>query len=268
MSSTDRPELQHLTAGGHRLEYYWTAPHDGDGTALVFLHEGLGSAGLWRDFPGLLTTATGLPALVYSRYGYGGSDALEAARPVDYMHTEALETLPVIRDALDLDDVILVGHSDGGSIAAIHAGAGQWPVRGLILEAPHFFVEDESIAGIEDAKTAYETTDLPARIGRHHTDGDKTFRGWNDIWLSPAFRDWNIEEYLPGITCPALVIQGEGDEYGTAAQPEAIGRQSSGPVDAVMVPDCGHAPHKDATEGVLELMADFAGALAAGAEAE
>lgn len=261
MSSAAAPEMQHLTAAGHRLEYYWTAPHDGDAPALVFLHEGLGSAGLWRDFPARLTEETGLPALVYSRYGYGGSDILAAPREVDYMHTEALEALPVIRDALDLDDVILVGHSDGASIAAIHAGAARWPVRGLILEAPHFFVEDASIAGIEDAKTAYETTDLPDRIARRHTDGDKTFRGWNDIWLSPAFRDWNIEEYLPAITCPTLVIQGVDDEYGTEAQPAAIGRQSSGPVDAVMVPDCGHSPHRDATDGVLELMADFAVAL-------
>jgi pimeloyl-ACP methyl ester carboxylesterase len=266
MSSANAPDMQHLTAAGRRLEYYWTAEHDGESPALIFLHEGLGSAGLWRDFPALLTDATGLPALVYSRYGYGGSDVLEGPRDVEYMHTEALETLPVIRDALDLDDVILVGHSDGGSIAAIHAGAGHMSVRGLILEAPHFFVEDASIAGIEDAKTAYETTDLPARIARRHTDGDKTFRGWNDIWLSPEFRDWNIEEYLPAITCPTLVIQGVDDEYGTEAQPAAIGRQSSGPVDAVMVPDCGHTPHRDATEGVLEVMADFAVALTAEAD--
>lgn len=266
MPSATTPEMQHLTAGGHRLEYYWTAPHDGDGPALIFLHEGLGSAGLWRDFPAMLTAATRLPALVYSRYGYGGSDVLQGPRGVDYMHTEALEVLPVIRDGLDLEDVILVGHSDGGSIAAIHAGGGSWPVRGLILEAPHFFVEDESIAGIEDAKTAYETTDLPGRIARHHTDGEKTFRGWNDIWLSPTFRDWNIEDYLPAITCPTLVIQGVDDEYGTEAQPAAIGRQSSGPVDAVMVPDCGHTPHRDATEGVLEVMADFAVALTDGAD--
>jgi pimeloyl-ACP methyl ester carboxylesterase len=261
MSRSSIPDMQYLTAAGRCLEYYWTAEHDGESPALIFLHEGLGSAGLWRDFPALLTAATGLPALVYSRYGYGGSDVLERPRGVDYMHTEALEALPVIRDALDLDDVILVGHSDGGSIAAIHAGAGRWRVRGLILEAPHFFVEDESIAGIEDAKTAYQTTDLPARIARRHTDGDKTFWGWNDIWLSPAFRDWNIEEYLPAITCPTLVIQGVDDEYGTEAQPAAIGRQSSGPVDAVMVPDCAHTPHRDATEGVLEVMTDFAIAL-------
>ncbi|MDA0787778.1 MAG: alpha/beta hydrolase [Proteobacteria bacterium] len=255
------PDMQHLTAAGRRLEYYWTAEHDGEGPALLFLHEGLGSAGMWRDFPARLTAETGLPALVYSRYGHGGSDVLEGARGVDYMHVEALEALPVIRDALDLDDVILVGHSDGASIAAIHAGAAQWSVRGLILEAPHFFVEDESIAGIEDAKIAYETTDLSARIARHHTDGDATFRGWNDIWLSPEFRDWNIEDYLPAITCPTLVIQGVDDEYGTEAQPVAIGRQSSGPVDAIMVPDCGHAPHRDASEGVLEVMANFAIAL-------
>jgi len=264
MSAAAVPEMQHLTAAGRRLEYYWTAPHDGERSALLFLHEGLGSAGLWRDFPALLTAATGLPALVYSRYGYGGSDVLEGPRGVDYMHTEALEALPVIRDALDLDDVILVGHSDGASIALVHAA--QHPVRGLILEAPHVFVEDESIAGIEDAKVAYETTDLSGRIARRHTDGDATFWGWNDIWLSAAFRDWSIEAYLPAITCPTLVIQGADDEYGTEAQPAAIGRQSSGPVDAVMVPDCGHAPHRDATDGVLEVMADFAVALTAEAD--
>ena len=262
MSSAVAPEMQHLTAAGHRLEYYWTAEHDGEGPALVFLHEGLGSAELWRDFPARLTAETGLPALVYSRYGYGGSDVLEGPCGVDYMHTEALEALPVFRDALDLDDVILVGHSDGASIALIHAA--QHPVRGLILEAPHLFVEDETIAGIEDAKTAYETTDLSERIARRHIDGEATFRGWNDIWFSPAFRDWNIEEYLPAITCPSLVIQGVDDEYGTEAQPAALGQQSSGPVDAVMVPDCGHAPHRDATEGVLDVMADFAVALADG----
>ena len=149
MASAATPDMQHLTAAGRRLEYYWTAPHDGDSPALVFLHEGLGSAGLWRDFPAQLTAETGLPALVYSRYGYGGSDVLAGPRNVDYMHVEAQEALPVIRDALDLDDVILVGHSDGASIALIHAA--QHPVRGLILEAPHLFVEDESIAGIEDA---------------------------------------------------------------------------------------------------------------------
>ncbi|MBT6309640.1 MAG: alpha/beta hydrolase [Rhodospirillaceae bacterium] len=259
MASAATPDMQHLTAAGRRLEYYWTAPHDGDSPALVFLHEGLGSAGLWRGFPAQLTAETGLPALVYSRYGYGGSDVLAGPRNVDYMHVEAQEALPVIRDALDLDDVILVGHSDGASIALIHAA--QHPVRGLILEAPHLFVEDESIAGIEDAKAAYETTDLSDRIARRHTDGEATFRGWNDIWLSPAFRDWNIEEYLPAITCPTLVIQGVDDEYGTEAQPATIGRESSGPVDAVMVPDCGHAPHRDATEGVLDVMADFANAL-------
>jgi len=265
MPSQTKPEMQHLTAAGHRLEYYWTAAHDGEGPALVFLHEGLGSAGLWRDFPARLTEETGLSALVYSRYGYGGSDVLQAPRGVDYMHIEALEVLPILRDTLDLDDMILVGHSDGASIAAIHAGAGHrsvcGPVRGLILEAPHLFVEDESIAGIEDAKAVYDTTDLSQRIARHHTDGEATFRGWNDIWLSPAFRSWNIEEYLPAITCPTLVIQGVDDEYGTEAQPGAIGRQSSGPVDAIMVPDCGHTPHRDAADGVLDVMADFVIAL-------
>ncbi|MBS27787.1 MAG: alpha/beta hydrolase [Alphaproteobacteria bacterium] len=249
--------MQTVTAAGWRLEYFWTRVRTEDEPVLLFLHEGLGSAGLWRDFPARLSAETGLPALVYSRYGYGGSDVLAGPRDVDYMHDEALQSLPVLRDALDLDDVILVGHSDGASIALIHAGAGQWPVRGLILEAAHVFVEDVSIAGIEDAKAAYDTTDLSDRIARHHTDGEKTFRGWNDIWLDPAFRDWNIEACLPAIDCPVLAIQGAEDEYGTEAQLAAIGRGCAGPVDTILVPDCRHAPHRDQTDGVLAVMADF-----------
>jgi len=224
---------------------------------LVFLHEGLGSAGLWRDFPAQLGARTGLPALVYSRFGYGGSDVLIDQRTIEYMHREALEVLPALREALGLDDVILVGHSDGGSISLIHAGAGRWLVRGLMLMAPHVFVEDVTIAGIEDAKLAYETTDLPVRIGRRHTDGEATFRGWNDIWLNPAFRDWNIESFLPGIAAPVLVLQGEGDEYGSALQLEAIAAQTGGRVEMLLIPDCRHSPQRDQPEVVLDAMAVF-----------
>lgn len=257
MAEPTKPTMQTVTAAGRQLEYYWTRTPADDEPVLLFLHEGLGSAGLWRDFPARLSAETGLPALVYSRYGYGGSDVLAEPRGVEYMHLEALESLPVLRDALDLDNVILVGHSDGASIALIHAGAGRWPVRGLILEAAHVFVEDISIAGIEDARAAYETTDLSDRIARHHKDGEKTFRGWNDIWLDPAFRDWNIEEYLPAIDCPVLAIQGADDEYGTEDQLTAIGRGCGGPVDTILVPDCRHAPHRDQTDGVLDVMAEF-----------
>ncbi len=261
MPDADTIEFQHVTAAGRRLEYYRTRPAADGETVLVFLHEGLGSAGLWRDFPARLAERTGLPALVYSRYGYGGSDVLGEQRGIDYMHREALDSLPELRAALGLDDAILVGHSDGGSIALIHAGAGQWPVRALMLMAPHVFVEDETIAGIEDAKQAYETTDLPGRIARRHTDGERTFRGWNDIWLLPPFRDWNIEDCLSGVTAPTLVLQGDGDEYGTAAQLEAIAAQVSGPCETQLIPDCRHSPHRDQPEAVLDAMSAFAARL-------
>jgi pimeloyl-ACP methyl ester carboxylesterase len=228
----------------------------------VFLHEGLGSAKLWRDFPARLGEATGCGALVFSRYGYGASDVLTEKRDVDYMHVEALATLPALRAALGISAPILVGHSDGASIALIHAGAGEWPVRGLILEAPHVFVEDLTIAGIEDAKTAWLETDLPQRLGRHHADGERTFYGWNDIWLDPRFRAWNIEAYLPGVAAPTLVIQGADDEYGTAAQLDAIAAQVPGPVETLMLPDCRHSPHRDQVDAVLAAMAEFVDRLA------
>jgi len=261
MSESVSPKIEYVTVTGRRLEHYWTRPRQAGEPVLVFLHEGLGSARLWRDFPAQLAERTGLPALVWSRYGYGGSDVLEGKRAVDYMHREALEVLPALRDALGLDDAILVGHSDGGSISLIHAGAAKWPVRGLMVMAPHVFVEDITIAGIEDAKGAYETTDLPARIGRHHTDGDATFWGWNDIWLNPAFRAWNIEEYLSGITVPVLVLQGEGDEYGSGAQLDTIAAQVSGRAETLLIPDCRHSPQRDQPEAVLDVMARFVAGL-------
>lgn len=256
-SSSPTADSGFITAAGKRLEYYWTRPPQAGETALVFLHEGLGSAALWRDFPQHLSAATGLPALVYSRFGYGRSDVLRDARTVEYMHEEALVVLPEVLATFGIEAPVLVGHSDGGSIALIHAGAGKWPVRAVIVEAPHVFVEDLSISGIEDAKVAYETTELPQRLGRHHADVDRTFWGWNDIWLDPAFRSWNIEEYLPGIACPVLAIQGDDDEYGTRAQVDAVARQVSGPAQVVMLPDCRHAPHRDQADAVLKAMVAF-----------
>ena len=248
---------ERVTVAGHRLEYYWTRRPEAGETALIFLHEGLGSAGLWRDFPAAVAGATGYPALVYSRYGYGGSDVLSEKRGVDYMHREALEVLPALRTQLAIGAPILVGHSDGASIALIHAGAGDWPVRALVLEAAHVFVEDISVAGIEAAKVAYETTDLPQKLARHHADPDKTFFGWNDIWLDPAFRSWNIGSYLGAIACPTLVIQGEGDEYGTTAQVAAIRDKVTGPVETRVLVACGHSPHRDQPEAVLAAMCGF-----------
>jgi pimeloyl-ACP methyl ester carboxylesterase len=196
-----------ITAGGQALEYALIPARDAAAPTVILLHEGLGSLALWRDFPARLAEATGAAVLTYSRLGYGSSARLTTKRRVDYMHEEALETLPALREALAIADPILVGHSDGASIALIHAGAGRWPVRGLVLEAPHVFVEDVTITSIEAAREAYATTDLRARLARYHDDVDGAFRGWNDIWLNPEFRAWNIEACLSAITCPTLVLR-------------------------------------------------------------
>ncbi len=236
-----------LVAGGHRLEYVLLQPPGvvrENRPTLVFLHEGLGSVALWKRFPGEVVAATGCPALVYSRYGYGKSDKLAAPREVDYMHREALDVLPEILDQLGIERPVLVGHSDGASIALIHAGLSSRPVSGVVAMAPHVFVEDITVQSIAEAGTTFRTTDLPQRLGRYHDDVDSTFRGWNDIWLHPDFRNWNIEAVLPGVRCPLLLIQGEDDQYGTGAQVEAIARQVSAPVQTVMLPDCAHSPHQ------------------------
>ena len=246
-----------VQAGGHRLEVVRIdVGAEEPRPVLVLLHEGLGSVAMWRDFPGRLAHATGCNTIVYSRYGYGASDPLGAPHAVRYMHDEALVVLPELLDRLDVDAPILVGHSDGASIALIHAGAGGRPVRAVVAMAPHVFVEDVSIRSIEAAKAAYATTDLRQRLSRHHADVDSAFRGWNDIWLHPDFLAWNIEEYLPAIDCPVLVIQGEDDEYGTMAQVHAIERAVRD-VDVLMLADCRHSPHRDQPDAVLEAITRF-----------
>ncbi|MCL4725095.1 MAG: alpha/beta hydrolase, partial [Rhodocyclaceae bacterium] len=231
--------------------------HQVNRPTLVFLHEGLGSVAMWRDFPAKVAAATGCRTLVYSRYGYGESDLLAEPFGVRYMHDEALVALPDLLDKLGIDKPVLVGHSDGGSIALIHAGGAGREVAGLILMAPHVFVEDLSIASIAQAKVSFETTDLGQKLGKYHRDPAKTFWGWNDIWLHPDFRAWNIEEYLPQVTCPVLALQGADDEYGTPAQVEAIRKQAKGEVEVLMLADCRHSPHKDQPQATLEAMAGF-----------
>jgi pimeloyl-ACP methyl ester carboxylesterase len=251
-----------IEAGGRRLEFRWVRPAGAaERPTLVFLHEGLGSISLWKRFPDSVAEATGCTALVYSRYGYGKSEPLDAPRGVDYMHREALEALPDLLARLEVARPILIGHSDGASIALIHAGADRWPVRGVVAMAPHVFVEEVSIASIAQAKVAFETTDLPARLGRHHDDVASAFRGWNDIWLHPDFRSWNIEGCLRGIRCPVLLIQGHDDQYGTMAQIEAVERQVAGPVKAVRLGACGHSPHVDQPVATLEAIAAFVAAV-------
>lgn len=223
---------------------------------MLFLHEGLGSVSQWRDFPERIVAATGLPAIVYARYGHGQSDVLEQAHGVDFMHCEALESLPELLRALGIARPILIGHSDGASIALIHAGSGH-PVRALVAMAPHVFVEDISIEGIVAAKQSFETTGLPQKLARHHRDPAKTFYGWNDIWLAPAFRRWNIERFLPAIRCPLLAIQGYGDAYGTMAQIDAIARQAGGSVEVLKLERCGHSPQRDQPQIVAGAIVDF-----------
>jgi pimeloyl-ACP methyl ester carboxylesterase len=227
---------------------------DGTEPALVFLHEGLGSVALWRDFPARLAEATGRRALIYSRAGHGQSDLPDADRTPRFMHEEALDVLPRVLADAGIERPVLVGHSDGGSIALIHASAHD--VAGLILLAPHVFVEDVTVASIEEARETFAATDLGARMARYHRDPERTFRLWNDIWLAPEFRDWNIEDVLANVTAPTLVIQGEHDQYGTLAQIDAIERGVNGPVRRVVL-DARHAPHLEAPEATLRAAAEF-----------
>lgn len=233
-------------------------PEGAPGTTLIFLHEGLGSISQWRDFPLAVSLAASLPAVIYERRGHGNADPLDAPRSARYLHEEALQSLPEVLRQLQIDDAILIGHSDGGSIALIFASVRPEKVRGIITEAAHVFVEDVTLAGIREAVRIYASTDLPDRLSKHHGSNTETvFRGWSDTWLSPAFRDWNIDEYLSGVRCPVLVIQGRDDEYGTPAQVEAIVSGVSGPSEPVIVEDCGHVPHLQARERVLAEMTRF-----------
>jgi pimeloyl-ACP methyl ester carboxylesterase len=242
---------------GRRIEYDFVraAP---DAPVIVFLHEGLGSLSTWRDFPQQIAQATGCSTLTYSRFGHGHSDPLEAPRRVDFMHQEALQVLPELLDGLGVERPILLGHSEGSSIALIYAGGSGRRVPGLIALAPHVVVEDATVAGIRNAKTIFETTDLPQKLAGHHADPEATFRGWNDIWLDPGFRNWNIEEFLPRIACPILAIQGEDDEYGTMEQVDRIARLAAD-VDLVKLPDCAHFPHRDQPEAVIKAIVRFVG---------
>ena len=231
----------------------------------VFLHEGLGCAALWRDFPDRVAAQTGAGALVYSRLGYGGSSLpAGGAFPLDYMHVEAERRLPAILAALDIERPLLVGHSDGGSIALIHAGAFPDAVAGLVVMAPHVFVEDCSIRAIEEARRAFDTGGLDRRLARWHRDAAGTFDAWNLAWLDPRFRNWNIERCLPEMTAPLLAFQGEADPYGTRAQTDRIAAQVSGPAEIVLLPDCGHAPWREAGDAVMPAMTAFAARLAGG----
>ena len=250
-------KLADVVVDGKRLETLWLEPRDTSAPTIVMLHEGLGSIALWKDFPHQLAARTGCGVLVYSRHGHGNSDRLAGKRPVDFMHHEGEVVLPELLDKLDVERPILLGHSDGGSIVLIFAGKYPNRARALLLEAPHVFVEDLSVASIAAAKVSFETTDFRAKLARYHAHVDETFWGWNDIWLDANFRSWNIESYLGSIRCPVLCIQGEKDEYGTPAQVEAIRARVPG-TEILMLPNSKHSPHRDQQVATLEKMAEFA----------
>ena len=258
-----------MRISGVRLEYAWVGPKPGRGAdarpTLVFLHEGLGCVSMWRDFPERLSEQTGCGALVFSRQGYGASDPVALPRPVSFMHDEAFKVLGPVLDHFRITRAVLVGHSDGASIAAIYAGGVEdGRVRGLVLMAPHFFIEDIGIESIAKARTAYETTDLRARLARHHGDNvDCAFWGWNGAWLDPDFRDWDITEYLGSIRVPMLIIQGEADEYGSARQLEVGSQECHGPVETLLLPECGHSPFHDQPEATLAAATQFIESLSA-----
>ena len=250
-----------VTVQGRRLEYRRWPGATPDAATMVFLHEGLGSVSMWGDFPARAARATGCTVVAYSRFGYGHSDARVASYPVEYMQEEAQAVLPEFLERLEIAEPILFGHSNGAEIAIIHAGTNE-RVKGLVVEAPHVFLEDVTFNAIAAAKVAFETTDLPRKLARHHADAEMAFRGWNDIWLHPDFQQWSIEEYLPRIKCPVLAIQGSDDEYGTMVHIETIASQVRGPVELVKLEGCGHSPHRDQPNAVLEALTRFVATLA------
>jgi pimeloyl-ACP methyl ester carboxylesterase len=247
----DYHHMPFTTIGPGRIDYERIDVGGADAPTFVMLHEGLGSLSMWKDFPQCLARATRSNVVIYSRHGYGRSAPLRVPRAIRYMHDEALVVLPQFLDELGVGNPILFGHSDGASIALIHAGGSGRAVGGIVALAPHVMVEDISVSSIAAAKISYETTNLRERLARYHDDVDGVFRGWNDIWLHPEFRSWNIEEYLPLVGCPILAIQGQEDEYGSMEQIERIGRAASN-VELLKLKQCGHSAHRDQPAGVLE----------------
>jgi pimeloyl-ACP methyl ester carboxylesterase len=258
--------MMFATINGRRIEYRVIL---GDATAqptLVFLHEGLGCVTLWRDFPDKVAAALGARALVYSRFGYGQSDGLLAARTPRFMHEEALDVLPALLNQLGIERPMLIGHSDGASIALIHAAASGRPVHSLVLMAPHVFIESFNLDSIAKIRATYLAGDLRTRLAKYHAHVDDAFLGWADAWLLPEFRAWSIEDLLGRVTQPALLIQGTDDEYGTLEQLDRIETAVRGPVSRLVLENCGHSPHRDQEAAVLEAIVGFAKAPAVQAQ--
>ncbi|WP_323784888.1 alpha/beta hydrolase [Thalassovita sp.] len=247
-----------LTAGGKSLEYACIGPAPDQAPTIVMLHEGLGCLALWRDFPQRVAQATGCGVFVYSRAGYGQSDPADLPRPLDYMTREAVDVLPEVLDGFGFRQGILMGHSDGATIAAIYAGSVEdFRVRGLILMAPHFFTEEMGLTEIAKAKELFETGDLKSKMAKYHRDPENTFRGWNDSWLAPGFKSWNVGEVIDYLRIPVLAIQGRDDQYGTLAQIDEIDSRIYSPLDTAILDDCRHSPQSDQPEQTLAAIADF-----------
>ena len=245
-----------------RIEHQWLGRDRSGAPLIVFLHEGLGSLAMWRDFPARLCDAVGARGLVYSRPGYGRSTprAAEEAWDLDFMHRQAHEVLPALLDALgiaaDAEKPFLFGHSDGGSIALLYAARFTHALSGAIVLAPHIMVEDLSVESIAKARAAYLETDLRERLAKYHDDPDSAFWGWNDIWLHPPFRQWSIEAEIEAIRCPLLAVQGVDDEYGTLEQIRGIARRVP-QAELLELPGCGHSPHRDQPQAVMDATARF-----------
>jgi len=250
-----------IDIGGRAIEYRMIPGPVTDRPPLVFLHEGLGCAALWRDFPDKVARELGANALVYSRFGYGQSAALTAPRTPRYMHEEALDILPALLDRLQISRPLLIGHSDGASIALIHAASAGRPVAGVVLMAPHIMVEPIGIEGIGRAADAYEKGPLRERLSRYHAHVDNAFFGWADTWRNPAFQSWSLEPEARALSIPALLIQGVDDEYGTLQQIDRIAELAPGPSERLALDSCGHSPHRDQEAAVIAAISTFAARL-------
>ncbi len=259
---TTLPPTGFLRINDSDLEYRMLGPSPADAPTIVMLHEGLGSAAMWGAFPQQLLAATGAGVFVYSRAGYGASSPVKLPRPLDYMHREALDVLPKLLEQIGFRCGLLLGHSDGASIAAIYAGGiADHRLSGIVLMAPHFVVEDVSVASIAEIKTAYETTELRGKLARWHKDVDNAFYGWNGAWLDPNFRAWDISDYLAYIRVPVALIQGEMDQYGTIRQVEIAQEECYCPVEVTLIKGAGHSPHRDAAGQIVDAISEFASAV-------
>ncbi|MDW4497278.1 alpha/beta hydrolase [Sulfitobacter sp. D35] len=261
MEWTAEPQ-DRLSVNGTALEYACFGPPPAEAPTLVLLHEGLGCVALWRDFPRRLAEATGLGVLVYSRAGYGASDPVELPRPLDYMTREACDVLGPLMDAAGIRQAVLLGHSDGATIAAIYAGSvSDMRVRGLVLIAPHFFTEPDGLAEIRAAGEAYASGDLKDKLSAYHSEPDVAFNGWHDAWTDPAFESWNVADSIDHWRVPALVVQGDADPYGTLAQVREVEHRIYAPVETLILEGAKHSPHLERKEAVVAGIAEFCATL-------